>query len=169
MRPIGARALKSAIDTLRPWLTDATVLDLYAGQGRFGVSALEEGAACVTFVEKNPHLASDLRKATERDRERRQVFARDVMDFLGDGETTFDIIFADPPFAAWSATFAASLFRAVARRLAPGGFFLVKHPSRVVASVPAEGYKPWKSTAFGESQLLYFKYGEEEDHPPVDE
>ena len=36
VRPVSSLALKSGMDTLRPFLGEAHVLDLFAGLGRFG-------------------------------------------------------------------------------------------------------------------------------------
>jgi len=155
MRPIGARALKSAIDTLRPWLADARVLDLYAGQGRFGLSALEEGAREVTFVEKDAGMARELKKAGAKD-----VAAQDSLIFLDESKEEFDIVFADPPFELWTPQFSTRLFASVAHRLASPAIFLVKHPSRVLPSLTFQGFLHWKTTPFGESQLIYFRYGQ---------
>lgn len=163
MRPVGARALKSAIDTLRPWLAGATVLDLFSGQGRFGLSALEEGAELVVFVEKDARLAADLKKRTEKAADNRDVRAQDAFGFLAAEPRKFDIIFADPPFALWDETFARKLYAAVAQVANTGSIFLVKHPTRVVASRSFPGFTFWKSSEFGESRLLYFKYGQEID------
>lgn len=160
MRPIGARALKSAVDSLRPWLTDSRVVDLYAGQGRFGRATLEEGVASVTFVEKDPGMAREIRKATAREETRAAVQTRDALEFLEQTDQKFEILFADPPFAAWSENFSRRLFDGIARCSAKGAIFLVKHPSRVLPSLAFHGYSHWKTSPFGESQLIYFRYAE---------
>src|SRR5688572_12848155 len=154
MRPIGARALKSATDSLRPWLAGARVLDLFSGQGRFGLSALEEEAAHVVFVEKDPRLARAIEKATQTFAARREVAREDVFHFLARPDQKFDIVFADPPFACWKDDFHDRLFSQVAATAVQGSIFLVKHPSRVVPSDRFFGYSPWKSSPFGESRLL---------------
>lgn len=158
LRPIGARALKSAGDTLRPYLSDAKVLDLYAGQGRFGIVALEEEAAHVSFVESHRATVGELRKALARYGERAKIFPQDVFSFLSSTTDSFDLIFADPPFPDWTGDFQARLFGAASQRLQAEGIFLVKHPSRVVLSECSERFKPWKSAVFGESTLAYFRY-----------
>lgn len=168
MRPVGARALKSAVDSLRPWLADSTVLDLFSGQGRFGVAALEEGALCVTFVEKDRSMAREISEKTLKAGERSEVVARDVFIFLSEAakkDQKFDIIFADPPFALWTPDFERDLFAAVARVVKPGAIFLVKHPSRVVPSSAisetSSEHSHWKTSLFGESRFMYFRYGQE--------
>lgn len=164
MRPLGARALKSAIDTLRPWLLESSVLDLFSGQGRFGLSALEEVARSVTFVEKDARMVDLLRKNCLRYPERATVIHQDAFQFLGTQNHKFDIIFADPPFALWNEKFSKTLFQNVAQVVKEGSIFLVKHPRRVVACTSFQGFTFWKSSDFGESQLIYFTYGKTENH-----
>lgn len=158
LRPIGARALKSAIDTLRPYLQNARVLDLFAGQGRFGIEALNEGAERVTFVEKHPGTAATLKAKVASHGEKAMVQRQEVMAFLGMSRDLFDLVFADPPFPLWNETFSSALFSAVATQLAPNSIFLVKYPARMVPCVPVIGFREWKTTPFGESKLLYYRY-----------
>jgi len=162
LRPIGARALKSARDTLRPYLSGASVLDLYAGQGRFGIAALEEEAARAVFVESHSRTAADLRRELARWAERAEVVTADVIAFLAGGEARYDIVFADPPFPDWQADFGEQLFRGALSHLVPSGIFLVKHPSRVLLSGWSRQLAPWKSSRFGKSTLAYFRYAPEE-------
>jgi 16S rRNA (guanine966-N2)-methyltransferase len=161
VRPIGARALKSAIDTLRPYLPGSKVLDLYCGQGRFGAAALEEGAEAVTFVDINrtntKTLASQLKKYGDAP----TLIAMDALDYLkmaAEKGHKFDIVFADPPFPFWNEKYSGRLVELVQAVLQSDSIFLVKHPSRVVASLPIYGFAEWKTTQFGESLLIYFKY-----------
>ncbi len=160
MRPIGARALKSAIDTLRPWLDEARVVDLFAGQGRFGIEALEEAASHVTFIEKNLSLAKSLAKTVERFGTKATVKNQDALDYLDSPGDPFDILFADPPFALWTPEFSSKLIALAAKRSASAAIFLVKHPSRMLPSLAFQGFSHWKSTPFGESSLIYFRYVE---------
>lgn len=170
MRPVGARALKSAIDSLRPWLAGSTVLDLFSGQGRFGTAALEEEAELVVFVEKDAKQAGEIKKTIARYGTRAEVRNQDAFSFLAAGSAKFDVIFADPPFASWDEPFTGKLAAAVAQVARNGSIFLVKHPTRVVASRTFPGFTHWKSSEFGESQLLYFIYGQEKpSHSPPPE
>lgn len=159
LRPVSARALKSAGDTLRPYLPGASVLDLFAGQGRFGQMALQEGADRVVFVEKDAATAEAIREQTKRHLPNAIVWTRDVFAFLDDpGAHHYDLVFADPPFGEWKGDFADRLARQVARVMAPDSVFLVKNPRRVVLSGPLPGFAFWKQSEFGESALTYYRY-----------
>src|SRR5512137_1863258 len=52
VKPISARIRQSVFDIIRPYVTGATFLDLYAGVGTVGLEALSRGAVKVVFVEK---------------------------------------------------------------------------------------------------------------------
>ena len=156
VRPITARALKSITDSLRPWLSEARVLDLYAGHGRFGISALEEGAAGVDFVEKDRKNAKLLSADLIRWKEKTTVYSEDVFSFL-ENENFYDIIFADPPFPLWNPEFAEKLFQKVTPRLNPEAIFLVKCPKRMVISQQLGPLSFWKDSTFGESLFCYYR------------
>jgi 16S rRNA (guanine966-N2)-methyltransferase len=161
VRPIGARALKSAIDSLRPWLAESRVLDLFAGQGRFGLATLEEQVTEVIFVEKDSKTASELKKDADRlHKDRARVEVSDAFVFMGKARERgqhFDIIFADPPFPIWNDNFSKKLAGAVLPLLTPNSIFLVKHPARMLPSLPTYGFTELKRTQFGESMLIYLK------------
>jgi len=53
VKPASARIRQSLFDILRPYVTGAVFLDLYAGTGAVGLEALSRGAARVVFVEKD--------------------------------------------------------------------------------------------------------------------
>lgn len=162
VRPIGARALKSAIDTLRPYLHEAHVLDLFAGQGRFGFACSQEAIKCLTFVEKNRATGAELSKLLNSKSfpkaVKGEVILEDALGYLARCSITFDVIFADPPFPLWNETFQNQLFSGVSRLLKDESIFLVKHPSRVLLSPLTDEWNLVKQTEFGESQLLYFTY-----------
>ncbi len=159
VRPIPARLLKSAIDSLRPQLAGSRVLELFAGTGRFGIRALEEGAREAIFVEKHRRTADALAAALKNYPSSR-VIAEDAFHFLTASPSPFDIVFADPPFPAWSPNFEERLFQQVHPVLAEGAIFLVKHPSRMVPS--PRTFTVWKSTTVGDSQLTFYRYGDHE-------
>ncbi len=159
VRPVGGRALKSAIDILRPYLYGAKVLDLFAGQGRFGLSALAEGALLVRFVEKDKEAARLLGKNLPKGADA-LVHTGDVFSYLEKApkDAKFDLIFCDPPFPFWQEENQVnSLTQGMIKLADSDGILLVKHPSRVVLSARFPGYPIWKEKAFGESHLFFFR------------
>ena len=162
VRPIGARPLKSAIDTLRPYLQGASVLDLYAGQGRFGIAAADEGISRVDFVENSTQtalaLSAHCRSKKFPGTVAWQVHRLDALEYLANTMANFDVVFADPPFPLWKLSYDTKLLSAILRVLNQSAILLVKHPSRMVACSEVDSLKLWKETVFGESRLLYFEH-----------
>ena len=160
-RPVGARALKSTFDTLRPWLAESRVLDLYAGSGRFGLTALKEGAQEVVLVEKVSSLAKNLRASVPTEAaEKVKIIQEDALSYLeqaAHANKRFDIIFLDPPFEIWNETFGTELARRLEPLAAEQAILLVKYPARVVAFLRFQRLTPWKTVTFGESELQYFR------------
>ena len=101
------------------------VADLFAGSGALGLEALSRGAAFACFVESDPKAAAAIRANAEALR------AMDRVQVLGGSALAlprsepFDLVLADPPYAAGSGTAAV---RAVAEAagLAPGGWMAVE-------------------------------------------
>ena len=99
------------------------VADLYAGSGALGFEALSRGAAHVTFVETDQAA----RKAIETSA---QTFGAEVSiaahsaAHLPKGQQ-FDLILADPPYAAGSGSHVVAAVQA-ADWLAPGGWLAIE-------------------------------------------
>lgn len=84
-------------------VTDATVLDLFAGSGAMGIEALSRGAAHATFVERDRAalraVADNLRRTGFESQA--TVVAADAYSFAAadavrDG---YDLVICDPPYA----------------------------------------------------------------------
>ena len=105
------------------------VADLYAGSGALGLEALSRGAAHATFVE-NDRSAQDAIKANAA-----RLGVSDRIQVLGGSALAlprsepFDLVFADPPYAAWSGSAVVSAVSA-AGWLASGGWMSVETDRR---------------------------------------
>jgi len=107
--------VRPAIETTRERLfssifqsvEDATVLDLFAGSGAYGLESLSRGARQATLVEKNRWVFNDLKtnlaavlKSSNLEGEAGRLVNRDVLDFVKEpSNQNYDIIFVDPPYA----------------------------------------------------------------------
>ena len=81
-------------------LEDLRVADLFAGSGALGFEALSRGAASATFVESDAKAAAVIRRNAERLGAVVQLLGGSAL--LLPGSQPFDLIFADPPYAAGS-------------------------------------------------------------------
>ena len=105
LRPTSDRAREAIFSIISDDVNGATVLDLFAGTGAFGLEALSRGASYCCFVENSPAACSVLQKNIEMCNFLHQ--ARLVRHDLTKGlsflqgmvsGTVFDIIFLDPPY-----------------------------------------------------------------------
>lgn len=104
---------------------ELAVADLFAGSGALGLEALSRGAARATFVERDSAAVAAIRRNAER------LGAGDRVQILGGSALAlprsdpFDLILADPPYAAGSGSAAVAAI-AAADWLAPGGWLSVE-------------------------------------------
>ena len=106
-RPTGDRVREVLFSMLASRLgsfEDLRVADLYAGSGALGLEALSRGAQFACFVEQDARAIAAIRANIEAlgAADRTQVQARSV-DVLA-SQRPFDLVFADPPYAAGSGT-----------------------------------------------------------------
>jgi 16S rRNA (guanine(966)-N(2))-methyltransferase RsmD len=97
-------------------------LDLFAGTGEVGLTALKKGANFVVFVEIEKRRCSDIRKKIPKNS---KVFCSDALKFLRNYKgKPFDIIFADPPY---NYKFYKELINEALKHLSNGGIFILEH------------------------------------------
>lgn len=103
MRPTAEHVRAELLDLLSADVTNARVLDLFAGTGALGLEALSRGAKSADFVETRPDSLHSLRAniASLRLLKRTRVFKRDAVQFADAlTEDSYDIAFADPPYGS---------------------------------------------------------------------
>jgi 16S rRNA (guanine966-N2)-methyltransferase len=166
-RPTSDRAREGLFGTLtaiRGPLDGARVLDLYAGSGAVGLEALSRGADRVLFVEADAGAARVIRGnlavvglpggqiVTGRVE---RVLARGPGPELA-GEPGYDLVVADPPYAAADEDVAAML--AALRDgswLATGAVLAVERATRSEPVHWPPGYVPDRSRRYGEATFWY--------------
>ncbi len=114
VRPTADRVREAWMSILGDELTDARVLDLFAGSGALGLEALSRGARSVTFVELNPPSLRALQEniAALGVEQAVTVHRGDALRFAERlASREFDLIFADPPYDTEQASKLVSLFR----------------------------------------------------------
>lgn len=88
---------KAIFDVIGKEIKDKIVLDLFAGSGSFGITALSLGAKEVYFVEKDKKIFQYLKRNINQ-LENCYPYLMDVFIFLKRIDKKFDIIFLDPPY-----------------------------------------------------------------------
>ncbi len=151
-------ALFSSLETLVD-LVECRFLDLYAGSGAVGLEAASRGAAAVVLVDDDPKAIRAVRSnvSTLGLAEVCRVVPAKVMTALATGpESGFDVVFADPPYAAGDAEITAVLAALVEHGwLAAEAVVVVERSSRSAEpSWPAEIVQV-RSRRYGETILWY--------------
>ena len=119
LRPTPDRVRETLFNWLGQDLPGARTLDLYTGTGILTLEACSRGAALAVAVDSNPALVRKLRTAAAAmGIDAIETHVADALAFARRETRSFDVIFADPPFAEdpWPA-----LLAQVARLLAPEG------------------------------------------------
>jgi 16S rRNA (guanine966-N2)-methyltransferase len=110
IRPTSDRAREALFSILAERVSQAAVLDLFAGTGALGLEAFSREAAVVVFVDNNPLAVELIKKnvlrcmAGYRGNCQIRVICHDLQKSLPLkalaplGKGTFDLIFADPPY-----------------------------------------------------------------------
>lgn len=110
---------------------DLRVADLFAGSGAVGLEALSRGAVSATFVESDPRAVAIIKRNADKlgATERVRIVAGSALALPA--SEPFDLIFADPPYAAGSGS---AVVQAVLKRewLARGGWLSVETSRRDV-------------------------------------
>ena len=133
---------------------DLRVADLYAGSGALGLEALSRGAGQATFVETDSKAQSTIKANAGK------LGIGDRARVLGGSALAlprsepFDLILADPPYAAGSGS---AVVKAVAEAdwLAPGGWMSVE-TARGEAVEPLD-YKIDVEREFGRARLTLLR------------
>lgn len=106
VRPATDRMREAIFSSLGADLDGARVLDLFAGTGAYGLEALSRGASLVVWIEADRKTAAALEKNREAvvksmgDCGSSRVIARDLRRHDLWEDDRFDLVFADPPYAA---------------------------------------------------------------------
>jgi 16S rRNA (guanine966-N2)-methyltransferase len=119
-RPVTDRVREAVFSMIGDWVIDATVLDLYAGSGSFGLEALSRGAASATFVESGNRALEALRSNIAAVALGGTLVSSDVKRFLADANGGYDLVFIDPPWEMPSSSLGADLV-ALDRVVTAGG------------------------------------------------
>lgn len=152
LRPSSDRTRETLFNWLGHDLTGLDCADLYAGTGVLGLEALSRGAASCVFVESNAIAVAALRNSVSQlveNPDQIQVLQQSVDGWLAGQEPSFDLVFADPPFADgnW-----AALLAGLSSRLRPGARVYLESPTDQQWVWP-DSFSLLKESRVGEARL----------------
>ncbi len=159
LRPTGDRMRESLFSALGSLVRDAAVCDLFAGSGALGFESLSRGAEHTTFVENKRKLADTIAGTADQwDLSARcSVVCADAFAYLAglDGNP-FDLVFADPPFAA---NLAPRVFQWWAATAAESAVLVLELPAGSDGPGDGNGIAPAKHAVFGDSSYRIYQQG----------
>ena len=143
VRPTKDRIREAVFNVIAAAVPGASVLDVFAGSGAYGLEALSRGAEKAVFVDKNPLCVRIINDniSVLGEAGACEVFALDAFKYLEDAhgvKRRFDLVFADPPYN----TGAAKNFLLKLNQydiLNPSGILIVEHGGKE-ALPDAEGF-----------------------------
>lgn len=101
VRPTSSKIRESIFNMIQSHIINAEMLDLFAGSGIMGLEALSRGVQKVVFVEKNRKVAQLLKENISNFNYECELIISDAVAALDKlKESSFDIIFVDPPYAS---------------------------------------------------------------------
>ena len=156
--PMGERIRSAIFNSLGVRVTDATVLDVFAGTGALGLEAISRGARRVTLVESDKRAIKAIRENIASleliDQPRVQLrptsFSRFVLE---DQSSRFDIIFADPPYDRISQADLDSL----ASLANIDATLILSAPNRLV-TLEITGWQLVKSVIYAGARISYYSH-----------
>lgn len=101
-RPTMDRVRAAIFSMLGETVPNATILDLFAGTGAMGIEALSRGATEAIFIDNNRKAVELIHKNLTATRCKGLVYQSDACRYLNrlaEQHSSFDLIFADPPYA----------------------------------------------------------------------
>jgi len=155
-RPTGDRVREALFSALGSEITDARVLDLFAGSGALGIEALSRGAEFAMFCEQDhrcaEQLVTNLKKLDAGDCA--QMQSVDALGWLKRYQgVSFDVVFLDPPYHLnLSEEFWENLIKIVV----PNGLIVLEREKKSTIDCPA-GFEVVWDRLYRKTRLLWLR------------
>ena len=139
-------------------ITDARVLDLFAGTGALGCEAMSRGAKFALFVDEGAEARGLIRENVEKLSltGTTKIFRRDASK-LGEigAMDPFDLVFCDPPYGKGFAE--KSLASACAGKWLSASAFLVVEEAVKSAFKTPDGFEELERREYGDSEIIILR------------
>ena len=159
VRPTQDRVREALFNILMHDIAGARFLDVFAGSGAVGLEAMSRGAASVTFVERSPRHISYIRSNAAMLKLAPEIIQADAYQYLaGFSGESFDIVYADPPYALGEEQGFDIVLKSLSDRnvLKPGGLFIAETTFRMSA-VDIPGWDLCRDREYGKTRLIIWR------------
>lgn len=156
VRPTTDRAKESLFNILENNfdIETLTVLDIFSGTGNIAYEFASRGATKITAVDINDKCVQFIKSVKEKNRfTALQVFKKDAFAFLKSAPETYDIIFADAPYAHKQIIEIPRIVNDK-KLLKAGGWLIVEHESLLDLDTEP-GF--FDKRIYGQSAFSFFK------------
>lgn len=159
-RPTSAKVREAIFSKLANWdaIADARVLDLYAGSGALGLEALSRGAAQLTSVDSSRAATKVIeRNIAAVGSGPARVLCRKVPQYLATVPGPFDLVFADPPYAFGTDSW-AELFAALPPVLSEGALVVAERSAAEPLPPLPEELELWEERSWGDTGVWFLAH-----------
>ena len=156
IRPTSDRVREFIFSYLGDLVSEAYVLDLFAGTGALGFEARSRGAGDVTFVDNSLEALEIIQKNSQKLGLACKTVKQNVVTFLKHTQqSNFDLIFCDPPYNYVQFDEILSLVVDL-QLLALSGFFIYECSARQPSPL-APGLGITKEKVMGDTKITFYK------------
>jgi 16S rRNA (guanine966-N2)-methyltransferase len=156
-RPTGDRVREAAFTLIGP-VDGASVLDLFAGSGAYGLEALSRGAGSAVFAEADRAAYHAIRQNVQKLRlSGATILHRDAIQVLAEEATAgrrYDLVLVDPPYRMYS-SLQDRLALYLPAVLAEEGLAVVETHAKEEPELPLEKRT---SRTYGSARLTLFEH-----------
>ena len=160
-RPTTDRVKESLFSIIQEFLSDACILDLFAGTGNLGLEALSRGAAHAIFVDQAQECSRLIREnaAYTNLLKRCDIWRTQVLEALARcqrEQLAFDIIFCDPPY---NQGHPMQILRFIDENpvLLPNGILILEHSRHEALPEALNHLELRRQEQYGETMLSFYK------------
>lgn len=161
IRPTTSKVREAIFSSLRSQigsLADLHCLDLFAGSGALGITALQNEAASCTFVDSAFESCQCVKENLQKAKltEKAQVIKKDVLKFQIEDNQKFNLVFADPPYAL-EANKVTLLFALVNTFLIENGIFVFEFGAKSDINLENTDLKLLNKKVYGDTAVWFLQ------------
>lgn len=161
-RPTAARMREALFNILSPRISNATVLDLYAGTGALGIEALSRGAASAVFIDRDKAALSVIEKNVRSCRlhSRSKIIRWNILanlNCLKSAGHTYTLVFMDPPYDTGVILKSMSNLH-LSSTLEKGAEVVIEHSAREETPEPISGFDISAQRRYSDTVFTFYTY-----------